>query len=127
PTDVQNAKLAALFPFLPAGTTFTVADGSVTIEVPGAGMSGVTEAERLAAKADKRAQGGEFAKSKPIYEQVLQLNPAAIEPRRNLTMVCYKLGEFEEAKDHLIEILRLDPSNRPPNVVGCPNKLRPTP
>jgi len=26
-------------------------------------------------------------------------------------MVCYELGEFEEAKDHLIEVLRLDPSN----------------
>ncbi|RFC44174.1 MAG: Tetratricopeptide (TPR) repeat, partial [Verrucomicrobia bacterium] len=111
PTDVQNAKLAALFPFLPAGTTFTVADGVVTIEIPEAGQSEVTEAERLASKAEKRAQNGEFAKAKGIYERVLQLNPTSIEPRRNLAMVCYELGEFEDAKDHLIEVLRLDPTN----------------
>jgi tetratricopeptide (TPR) repeat protein len=111
PPDVQKATISALFPFLPDGTTFTIENGEVTIEVPGAGLSDVTEAERLAAKAEKRAQNGEFAKAKPIYERVLQLNPVAIEPRRNLAMVCYELGEFEEAKDHLIEVLRLDPSN----------------
>lgn len=53
--DVQQAKLAALFPFLPPGSTFTVESGEVTIEVPDAGSSELTEAERLATKAEKRA------------------------------------------------------------------------
>ena len=111
PADGQTAMLAALFPFLPDGTTYRVADGLVTVEIPEAGQSEVTEAERLASKAEKRAQNGEFAKAKGIYERVLELNPTAIEPRRNLAMVCYELDEFEEAKDHLIEVLRLDPKN----------------
>jgi len=55
PADDQQAKLAALFPFLPDGTTFTIANGEVTIEVAGVGPSDVIEAERLAAKAEKRA------------------------------------------------------------------------
>ena len=57
------------------------------------------------------AAKGEHAKAADILRKALELNPAHPSARRDLAMVCQQTGDFEAAKDHLIEVLRLNPSD----------------
>lgn len=67
------------------------------------------EADRLYGKAGKRAKNGDFEKAAAIYRRVLELNPSRNDARRDLAMVLVELGEAEEAKDLLLDVLKVDP------------------
>lgn len=109
-SELQTA-LRAIFSFLPARTSIAVSGGQVQITLPPPPPSSEAEADRLAAKAGQRAAKGELAKAAGILKKVLELNPAHPTARRDLAMVCQQTGDFEAAKDHLIEVLRLNPSD----------------
>lgn len=104
-------KLREVFSFLPKGTAFSVDGETVTITVPNAEASRETEAARLAEKAAQRARQGEYEKAKDIYRRVLELDPAHPNARRDLAMICVETGNNDDAKDYLIESLRLSPDD----------------
>ena len=69
------------------------------------------EAARLAERAAKRAGEGNYDKAISIWKRVLELNPSLHKARRDLAMACMESGDTESAKNHLIEVLRLNPGD----------------
>ena len=104
-------RLAAVFDYLPEGTTFSVDGEKISIMVPESQATQKAEASRLAEKAAQRARQGEYQKAKDIYQRVLELNPAHPTARRDLAMIFVETGDNDEAKDYLIESLRLTPDD----------------
>src|SRR5437773_8620494 len=69
------------------------------------------EAAGLAARAVKRASEENYEKAIGIYKRVLELQPSFHAARRDLAMAYMELGDVENARNHLIEVLRLDPKD----------------
>lgn len=98
--------------------------GAVVLTWPEATSPAKTEAQRLTQKAAQRAKQGEHAKARDILKAVLELDPALTDSRRDLAMVCVELGEIEEAKNHLIEVLKLNPNDAWALVILANNYVR---
>ncbi len=69
------------------------------------------EAARLAQKGGKRAAEGDYPKAIELLQRALKLQPSLHSARRDLAMSYVELGDAENATDHLIEVLRLDPAD----------------
>jgi Tfp pilus assembly protein PilF len=106
-----SGRLREVFSFLPKGTEFRIHGDNVTVSVPAISPNNRAEAERLAEKAAQRAQRGEYGRAKDVLHRVLQLDPSFISARRDLAMICVETGDLDEAKNHLIEVLRLNPTD----------------
>jgi len=106
-----EAAVRRCFAFFPKSANIRVAGDMVTIELPEAAAADAAEAVRLCERAGKRAGEGNYRKAVDIYKRALELDPGLLRARRDLAMACVELGEFDEAKNHLIEVLRLDPKD----------------
>jgi len=69
------------------------------------------EAARLAEKGAKRAAAGDFVKAIEILKRSLILQPSLHSARRDLAMSYAEIGDAENASNHLIEVLRLNPGD----------------
>jgi tetratricopeptide (TPR) repeat protein len=117
-TRDQPRELAAItayvlkhYAFLPKPIAVTVDRDEVVISYPEETDTKREEAARLAARAVKRASEGNYQKAIEIYKRVLELQPSFHAARRDLAMAYMELGDFENATNHLIEVLRLDPKD----------------
>lgn len=99
------------FAFLPQPIEVEFNGWKVTISHPQESPEAKAEAERLGLKAAKRASQGEYAKAIGIWKRAIELEPSNRTLRRDLAMAYVQAGDTEEAKDHLIEALRLDPQD----------------
>ncbi len=99
------------FEFLPQPLQIELSDKSVTVSFPAESATAREEAARLAGRAGKQAATGEFTKAISVLKRVLDLQPAFHQARRDLAMSCMELGDTESAKNHLIEVLRLNPGD----------------
>jgi tetratricopeptide (TPR) repeat protein len=108
--DVE-ATVRRCFSFFPKSATIRVAGETVTIELPVAAVEDAAEAVRLCERAGKRAGEGNYRKAVDIYKHALELDPGLLRARRDLAMAYVELGEFDEAKNHLVEVLRLNPKD----------------
>ncbi|MBM3861693.1 MAG: tetratricopeptide repeat protein, partial [Verrucomicrobia bacterium] len=106
-----EAAVRRCFAFFPKSANIRVAGEIVTIELPEAAVADAEEAVRLCERAGKRAGEGNYRKAVDIYKRALELDPGLLRARRDLAMACVALGEFDEAKNHLVEVLRLDPKD----------------
>src|SRR5947207_13111367 len=97
--------------FLPKPIAVTVENDEVVISVPEEPDAKREEAARLAARAVKRASEGQYEKAIGIYKRVLELQPSFHAARRDLAMAYMELGDVDNATNHLIEVLRLDPKD----------------
>ncbi|MFZ4683945.1 MAG: tetratricopeptide repeat protein, partial [Terrimicrobiaceae bacterium] len=119
PHDLSGARSPAeiiqtirdQFDYLPGELEIEIHDGTATIRFEEASAHEQSEARRLFEKAATRAKSGDFARAKGIYERVLELDPAMAEAHRELAMTLFELGEMDQAKDHLIDALRLRPDD----------------
>ena len=123
-SDGLRAKLADFYGFLPDSAEMRVDQDVVVLSWPDATTSNKAEAERLAQKAAQRAQRGEHAKARDILKAALGLDPSLGDARRDLAMVCVEMGEMDEAKNHLIEVLKLNPSDAWALVILANNYVR---
>ena len=123
-SDGLRAKLADFYGFLPDSAEVRVDRDVVVLSWPDATTSNKAEAERLAQKAAQRAQRGEHAKARDILKAALGLDPSLGDARRDLAMVCVEMGEMDEAKNHLIEVLKLNPSDAWALVILANNYVR---
>ncbi len=105
---VRDALLGVLGD-LARGAEVHVADGVVSVRLPGVPAMAEAEAERLMVKAAMRPQRGEFAKAEGICRRVLELNPGHMKAQRELAMVLVEMGRPEDAVDVLVDVLRADP------------------
>jgi tetratricopeptide (TPR) repeat protein len=119
PQSSDDAKdLAAItsyvlkhYAFLPKPIAVTVEGDEVVISYPEEADAQRDEAARLAARAVKRASEGNYEKAIGIYKRVLELQPSFHAARRDLAMAYMETGDVENATNHLIEVLRLDPKD----------------
>lgn len=122
--DRLRRKLEDFYGFLPDSAEVQIDKDTVVLTWPEASSSSKTEAQRLAQKAAQRAKQGEHAKARDILKTVLELDPSLTDARRDLAMVCVELGEMEEAKNHLIEVLKLNPNDAWALVILANNYVR---
>jgi len=122
--ECLREKLEDFYGFLPDAASVAVEGDMVVLRWPETGDAKKAEAERLAKKAAQRAQRGEHAKARDIFKAVLELDPSATDARRDLAMVCVELGEMEDAKNHLIEVLKLNPTDAWALVIMANNYVR---
>jgi tetratricopeptide (TPR) repeat protein len=120
--DPQNAErpndLAAItayvlrqYAFLPKPIAVTLEGEEVVISYPEEPDAKREEAARLTDRAVKRASEGQYEKAIGIYKRVLELQPSFHAARRDLAMAYMETGDVENATNHLIEVLRLDPKD----------------
>ncbi len=69
------------------------------------------EAARLAEKGAKRAAEGDYPKAVELLKRSLILQPSLHSARRDLAMSYAEMGDTENAANHLIEVLRLNPGD----------------
>ena len=118
-TEAHSTGLGAItayvlehYSFLPRPIIVTLDGDEVVISHPDEeDAKRVEEATRLADRALKRAQEGDYKKAIGIYKRVLELHPWFDGARRNLAMAYMEIGDVENATNHLIEALRLDPKD----------------
>ncbi len=110
-TSEVEAAVRRCFAFFPKSATIRIDGEIVTIELPEAAVADAEEAVRLCERAGKRAGEGNYRKAVDIYKRALELDPGLLRARRDLAMAYVELREFDEAKDHLVEVLRLNPKD----------------
>lgn len=112
PTDDElETRIRRQFGFLPDPITVKIEGDEVLVEFPEETPGSCAEAARLAEKAGKRASEGHYSKAIDIYQRALELQPSLHRARRDLAMVYAETGDIDNATNHLIEVLRLDPSD----------------
>ena len=99
------------FGFLPQPVMVTVEGDEVVIQYPEESTAAQAEAARLAKRAGKRAAEGNYEKAIGILKRVLELQPSLHKARRDLAMAYVEVGDIDNATNHLIEVLRLDPGD----------------
>lgn len=99
------------FGFLPQPLAITIEGDEVVLQFPEESATAQTEAARLAEKAAKRAAEGNYKKAIDIFRRVLELQPSLHKARRDLAMAFVEVGDVDNAINHLIEVLRLDPGD----------------
>src|SRR5436189_646901 len=97
--------------FLPKPIAVTLEGDEVVISYPEEADAKREEAVRLADRAVKRASEGNYKKAIGIYKRALELQPSFHDARRDLAMAYMEIGDVENATNHLIEVLRLDPKD----------------
>lgn len=119
-----RAKLADFYGFLPDSAEVVIDNGAVVLSWPDTSSTNKAEAERLAQKAAQRAKRGEHGKARDILKAALELDPSLTDARRDLAMVCVEMGDMDEAKNHLIEVLKLNPNDAWALVILANNYVR---
>src|SRR6266496_1093309 len=99
------------YAFLPKPIAVMLEGDEVVISYPEEADAKKDEAARLADRAVKRANEGNYEKAIGIYKRVLELQPSFHSARRDLAMAYMEIGDVESATNHLIEVLRLDPKD----------------
>jgi tetratricopeptide (TPR) repeat protein len=112
-TDLASITPLVLkrFGFLPQPVLVTVEGDEVVIQYPEESSAAQAEAARLAERAGKRAAEGHYEKAIGILKRVLELQPSLHKARRDLAMAYVETGDIDNATNHLIEVLRLDPGD----------------
>lgn len=111
PGATLETKVREQFSFLPQPIQVRFEGWKGVISYPGEAPAARAEADRLGAKATRRAAEGNYTKAIGILKRVLELEPSNHRWHRDLAMVLVEKGETEEAKDHLIDVLRLQPDD----------------
>lgn len=97
------------FSFLPQPVSVLVEGDEVVIQFLEESAAAQTEAARLAERAGKRAAEGNYEKAIGILKRALELQPSLHPARRDLAMAYVEVGDVDNATNHLIEVLRLNP------------------
>lgn len=108
---VVEAMARRQFGFLRQPIQIEVGDSTVTISFAEESTTAQDEAARLAERAAKRAGEGNYGKAISLWKRVLELNPSLHKARRDLAMACMEASDTENAKNYLIEVLRLNPGD----------------
>jgi tetratricopeptide (TPR) repeat protein len=114
PTDDLTAISVLVlrkYGFLPQPIVVQVEGDEVVIQYPKESTTNQTEAARLAERAGKRAAEGNYEKAIGILKRALELQPTLNTARRDLAMAYVEIGDVENATNHLIEVLRLNPGD----------------
>ncbi len=110
-SDAITALALKQFSFLPQPLTVMVEGNDVSLSFPEESEAAQNEAVRLAKRGSQRAGEGSYEKAINIFKRVLELMPSLHLARRDLAMAYMETGDVDNAVNHLIEVLRLNPSD----------------
>jgi len=111
PTEQAISLIKKPYGFLAAAVQVQIQGDTALISFDERKAQDAEEAARLCERGGKRAAEGNYRKAVDIYRRALELDPGLLRARRDLAMAFVELGEFDEVKNHLIEVLRLDPKD----------------
>lgn len=86
PPSMSEERAAAMYAFLPAGTTFQRTDDDLLIGCPDPGKKRLADAAELFERASRRAREGDHDKAIKLYESGLALDVLHTTARRDLAM-----------------------------------------
>ena len=109
PTAEIIDRVRRQFGFLGTDLTVELRDGIVFISRTEISARIADEAQELAERATRRARDGDYSKAIELFERALRLNPTMQPTWRDLAMAQMERGQFDAARDSLIDALRLDP------------------
>lgn len=108
PQPALIARLKALFGFLGELSEVELRDDIVRLHLQEPVPSNSAESAKLAERAAKRAREGDYPRAVELLRHALQLSPTRPTLHRDLAMSLMELGQHAEAKDALIDALKLD-------------------
>lgn len=108
PENERLQSVGDVFRFLGKVTGVELRDDVVTVHAEETPVVKATEAGRLADRAARRAREGDYTRAVELLRRALELNPALQPAHRELAMSLVELGRPAEAKDALIDALKLD-------------------
>lgn len=101
-------RVTKLFGFLGDIEEIELRDDAAVIRTREASSKKTAESAKLAERAAKRAKDGDYARAVDLLRRALQLNPTLPSAHRDLAMALMELGRHADAKDALIDALKLD-------------------
>ncbi len=101
-------RIKDLFGFLGEIGEIEICDDSVQLHLGEAAPQKFAESAKLAERAAKRAREGDYPRAVELLRRALQLSPTLPTAHRDLAMNLMELGLHAEAKDALIDALKLD-------------------
>lgn len=111
PPDKVVAMLQKAYKFLAANMEFEIRGDEVVITTDAAREQDVAAAQDIYERALAQARDGKLNKAVDLFRRVLVMVPQHEEARRNLATALLQAGRGEEAKDCLLDLLRLNPSH----------------
>ena len=111
PADKAITLLRKAYGFLAASTTFEIRDGMVFITVDYERRQDEETARDCFDRGMKQAKSGRYSKAVDLFTRVIKIVPEHVEARRNLAMALKNSNRLPEAKDHLVDVLRLSPGD----------------
>jgi tetratricopeptide (TPR) repeat protein len=100
---------AKQFGFLPQPVVVQVEGDEIAIQYPEESSAAQAEAAQLAGRAGRRAAEGNYQQAIGILKRVMELQPSLHGARRDLALAYVEIGDVDNATNHLIEVLRLNP------------------
>ena len=109
--DAVTALALKQFAFLPQPLTVLVEGDNVSLSFPEESEAAQVEAVRLAKRGSQRAREDHYEKAISIFKRSLELMPSLHLARCDMAMAYTEMGEVDNATNHLIEVLRLNPKD----------------
>ncbi|MBI5020542.1 MAG: tetratricopeptide repeat protein [Ignavibacteriales bacterium] len=97
--------------FLSSAINVKIIDGKAVINFPDEQKHKVDKALEINREAVSNAEKGKYKRAIQLFQQVLEVLPNHIEARRNLGMAHMEIGQYDEAKNYLIDVLRIEPKD----------------
>ncbi len=109
--EAISALITEHLSFLPAPQNIQIDGEEVILSFKDGNTTKEEEGKRLALKAARRAEEGDYDKAIGILKRAIELYPLLHSARRDLAMAYVEVGDADNAVNHLIEILRIDPKD----------------
>lgn len=111
-TSVSKAEVIEMvkksYGFLSSELDVVIKGETVIVNFPDEKAKKVEEAIGFYEKGVKKAERGEYESAISLFKKTIGSLPAHTDARRNLAMSYLELGNIEEAKNQLIDVLRLN-------------------
>jgi tetratricopeptide (TPR) repeat protein len=111
PAEQAIALIKKAYGLLAANMTFEIKDGMVVITVDEKRGQDEDVARDCLARGMKQAQSGRYNKAVELFARAIKIAPEHTEARRNLAMALMHSGRLTEAKDQLVDVIRLSPQD----------------
>lgn len=111
PPSMSVEHAAAMYSFLPVGTTFQLTDDDLLIGCPDPGKKRLADAAELFERASRRARDGDHEKAIKLYETGLAIDALHTTARRDLAMSRMAKGDSTGADAELRRLLLLAPTD----------------
>jgi len=111
PLDEAIAFIKKSYGFLSSAIDVTIENGIATITFLEKNAEHARKGLDFFHEGIKEAERGKYPRAIQFFKKALEILPNHTEARRNLAMSYMESGNPDEAKNHLIDVLRLDPKD----------------